>query len=188
MASGPMLQDILRKSHGADNVSDHSEDTVTAEFLEKVGAVPYADTEDAPSVELTGDLVKKAESASADDVSPPVPTESEPEIVDIDDQSILAPELLKPPPIDSKDCYPLPQATFVPSYILAGSNRFTADEVRSIDPTIQFVRLREIDAPKCRAWLCGLLSQGCLLTDAPKTFVPVSSRLVKSKLIDQACS
>ncbi|KAJ8110231.1 hypothetical protein OPT61_g6867 [Boeremia exigua] len=66
----------------------------------------------------------------------PLPAEPEFEAVDIDDQPILAPEPLRPPPVRLEDCYPLPQASFVPSYVLAGSNRFTMNEVRSTDPTL----------------------------------------------------
>lgn len=66
------------------------------------------------------------------------PAASEPikESGDVDNTPIVPPEPLIPPPLDEKDCYPLPKATLVPSYILAGANRFTMSEVRASDPTM----------------------------------------------------
>lgn len=66
----------------------------------------------------------------------PLPTDPETTVVAIDDQSIIAAEPLKPPPLDLKDCYPLPKASPVPLYMLAGFNRFAVKEVRASDPTL----------------------------------------------------
>lgn len=59
----------------------------------------------------------------------PLPSVSDPEPIAIDDQPVIAPEPLCPPPLKLKDCYPLPKASLVPSYILAGSNRFSKQEI-----------------------------------------------------------
>lgn len=66
----------------------------------------------------------------------PLPSETEPEPIAIDEQPIVAPEPLRAPPLNLKDCYPLPRASLVPSYILAGSNRFSPQEVRASHSTI----------------------------------------------------
>jgi hypothetical protein len=66
----------------------------------------------------------------------PLPSEAKPTVIDIDDELIIAPEPLCTPPLELKDCYPLPKATLVPSYILAGTNRFTKNEMRAADPTL----------------------------------------------------
>jgi hypothetical protein len=66
----------------------------------------------------------------------PLPSEPQKTTTAIDDQPIIAPDPLRPPPLNLKNCYPLPKATLVPSYILAGSNRFSMKEVRESDPTM----------------------------------------------------
>lgn len=60
----------------------------------------------------------------------PLPSKPVEAAVDLDEMPIVAPEPLRLPPLDSQDCYPLPKATLVPSYILAGANRFSLKEVR----------------------------------------------------------
>jgi len=56
------------------------------------------------------------------------------EPLDEDDENISfpLPEPLKPPPLYSKDCIPLPVSTLSPSYILAGTNRFSREEIRAM--------------------------------------------------------
>jgi hypothetical protein len=66
----------------------------------------------------------------------PLPSEPPEDPVDLDEMPIIAPEPLIAPPLDSQTCYPLPRATLVPSYVLAGSNRFSMKEVRGSDITM----------------------------------------------------
>jgi len=66
----------------------------------------------------------------------PLPSKPLDDPVDFEEMPIVAPEPLKAPPLDSESCYPLPKATLVPSYLLAGSNRFSMKEVRSSDITM----------------------------------------------------
>ncbi|KAM0558101.1 hypothetical protein ACHAPJ_005268 [Fusarium lateritium] len=58
-----------------------------------------------------------------------------PEMFDkeIDENEPFAPpDHIMPPPFHSRDCVPLPKATMVPSYILAGSNHLSPKEVKDI--------------------------------------------------------
>ncbi|KAF4954259.1 hypothetical protein FSARC_12196 [Fusarium sarcochroum] len=58
-----------------------------------------------------------------------------PEMFDreIDENEPFAPpDHIMPPPFHSRDCVPLPKATMVPSYILAGSNHLSPKEVKGI--------------------------------------------------------
>jgi hypothetical protein len=56
--------------------------------------------------------------------------------VDVADM-VVRPEPLKPPTFRRRDCKPIPQASFVPSYILAGTNHLSKTEmmVATADPT-----------------------------------------------------
>lgn len=66
----------------------------------------------------------------------PLPMHTAPTEVNFDDQPVIAPEPLKLPPLDMDYCYPLPRASLVPSYILAGSNRFSSKEVKVLTRTV----------------------------------------------------
>ncbi|KAL1593122.1 hypothetical protein SLS60_010729 [Paraconiothyrium brasiliense] len=66
----------------------------------------------------------------------PEPSRSFSETVGLDDMPIVPPEPLVPPPLDLRNGYTPPKSTLVPSYVLAGSNRFTMQEVRACDPTL----------------------------------------------------
>jgi hypothetical protein len=66
----------------------------------------------------------------------PLPAEPLEDTVDIEEMPIVAPEPLRPPPLGAGIYYPPPKATLVPSYILAGSNRFSMKEVRASDATM----------------------------------------------------
>ena len=66
----------------------------------------------------------------------PSPSSPEAENNAIDEQPIIAPEPLRLPSLDLENYYPLPRATLVPSYVLAGSNRFDMKEVRASEPAL----------------------------------------------------
>ncbi|KAF4976583.1 hypothetical protein FZEAL_6761 [Fusarium zealandicum] len=44
-------------------------------------------------------------------------------------ETFIPPEPIKPPPFYKRDCLPLPQASLVPSYLLAGTNHLSQDEL-----------------------------------------------------------
>ncbi|KAK2755605.1 dual specificity mitogen-activated protein kinase kinase 1 [Colletotrichum kahawae] len=46
-----------------------------------------------------------------------------------DDGGFIIPEPIKAPPFSLEECLPLPRASLVPSYILAGTNHFSHDEL-----------------------------------------------------------
>ncbi|KAF7550936.1 hypothetical protein G7Z17_g5380 [Cylindrodendrum hubeiense] len=52
------------------------------------------------------------------------------------DQAFIAPEPIKPPPLYHHECLPLPEASLIPSYILAGTNHLSRREVEDarVDP------------------------------------------------------
>lgn len=66
--------------------------------------------------------------------SRPAPSEPIEEPEDAEDTPIVSPKPLVSPPLDQSDCYPLPDTTLVPSYILAGANRFTMSELSASNP------------------------------------------------------
>lgn len=50
------------------------------------------------------------------------------DVVEVEDE-FISPEPIKPPPFRKEDSLPLPAATLAPSYILAGTNHFSHDEI-----------------------------------------------------------
>ncbi|KAH9240819.1 hypothetical protein K456DRAFT_579234 [Colletotrichum gloeosporioides 23] len=64
----------------------------------------------------------------------PEPTKHQKEDEERDDEvpgdnRFIIPEPIKPPPFSLEECSPLPRASLVPSYILAGTNHFSHDEL-----------------------------------------------------------
>ncbi|KAH7069363.1 hypothetical protein FB567DRAFT_246343 [Paraphoma chrysanthemicola] len=227
MVTETTLQTQLRQDHVNEGVNYDSEDTVTAQFLEDIGAVTIAKDQDSPSdsdseggspksndtpsdraapAEPEQDLeeagkpdnihsapeastpqsmplrteqssaprpaLKSQDSATADSRRVekqvtfvedddakvgsestskfqgggrfcglradrrPEPSKFQPEAVAMDEQPVISPEPLRPPCLDMNSYYPLPKATLVPSYVLAGSNRFDMKEVRASEPAL----------------------------------------------------
>ncbi|EJT72245.1 serine/threonine protein kinase [Gaeumannomyces tritici R3-111a-1] len=50
--------------------------------------------------------------------------------VEASDEEFVCPDRLSPPPFRHSDCLPLPRASLVPSYILAGTNHFSPQEIQ----------------------------------------------------------
>ncbi|TKW55818.1 putative 3-phosphoinositide-dependent protein kinase 2 [Colletotrichum tanaceti] len=65
-----------------------------------------------------------------------------------EDSEFTSPEPVRPPPFHHRDCLPLPRASLVPSYVLAGTNRFARDELQ--DPSLP-------GSAKTNVFLCGRL-------------------------------
>ncbi|KPM40415.1 hypothetical protein AK830_g6150 [Neonectria ditissima] len=62
----------------------------------------------------------------------PLPSSSseiDPDDIFNKDEAFIAPEAIKPPPFHHRDCLPLPEASLVPSYILAGTNHLSQREM-----------------------------------------------------------
>lgn len=78
---------------------------------------------------MTTELAQRFSGLHADSL--PLPTDPDTTSVAIDDQPVVAAESLQPLPLNIQDCYPLPKASLVPSYILAGTKHFTMQEVKA---------------------------------------------------------
>lgn len=59
----------------------------------------------------------------------PVPIEPTIELEQSEQEAFIRPEHVKPPPFRQHDIHPLPSATLLPSYILAGTNHFQQAEI-----------------------------------------------------------
>jgi len=121
------MEKHYEEQHLSNEIPSGSTSEPALSLRSKDNKVPLADSESPPEPPATGVRF----SALPTDRRP----ERSSEPIDIDEVDITfpLPEPLKPPPLRRKDCFPLPQSTLSPSYLLAGTNRFSIDEIRAIE-------------------------------------------------------
>ncbi|KAF6811808.1 dual specificity mitogen-activated protein kinase kinase 1 [Colletotrichum sojae] len=93
------------------------------------------------------------------------------------DAEFIIPEPIKPPPFYRKDCAPLPNASLVPSYVLAGTNRFTGDELEGSSPdtsTTNVFLYGRLMFPSVLHAIADQSTAGAYSTDLHRRIIPSS--------------